>query len=106
MGNKNLPKFVKYIFSSSKDWTGVWMLKYRDLYLLLASIGRGYIGNIVLADKICLSIAKSLHGIREDLQKCRQRRQNSGHSERNPVQNAESVDHQRIAENSGNKQLT
>ena len=38
MMNKNLPKFVKYIFPSSKEWTRVWFLGYRDLRLHFASI--------------------------------------------------------------------
>jgi len=57
--NKNLPKSVKYIFPSSKDWAGVWFLRYRDLHLPLDCIGRKIINNIVLADKIGTIIPKS-----------------------------------------------
>jgi hypothetical protein len=31
--NKNLPKFVKHIFPSNKQRTGVWFAGYRDLHL-------------------------------------------------------------------------
>ena len=31
--SKYLPKFIKYILSSSKDCTGVGLLSYRDVYL-------------------------------------------------------------------------
>ena len=47
--NKNLLKFVEYIFPSSKEWTRVWLLEYH----LFASIGRKSIGSrIVLRDEI------------------------------------------------------
>ena len=35
---KNLPKLVKYIFPSDKQWTGVWSAGYRGLHLPCASI--------------------------------------------------------------------
>ena len=36
--NKNLPKLVKHIFPSYKQWTGVWFAGYRRLHLPFASI--------------------------------------------------------------------
>jgi len=50
--NKNLPKFVKYIPPSSKDWTGVWFLRYMALHLPITCIGRENIDNIVLGDRL------------------------------------------------------
>ena len=38
--SKYLLKFIKYIMTSSKEWTGVWLLGYRDLYLHSTSISR------------------------------------------------------------------
>jgi hypothetical protein len=42
--HKNLPKFVKHIFPSDKQWTGVWFSKYRDIYTPFCG------QNIVLVD--------------------------------------------------------
>ena len=53
--NKNLLKFVQYIFPSYKQWAGVWFLKYRDLHMPFPCIGGGNT-NIVLADKIYTNI--------------------------------------------------
>jgi hypothetical protein len=50
---KYLPEFLKYIFTSSKDWTGVWSLRYRNLCTSIASRG-----NNNLAEKISTIIAK------------------------------------------------
>ena len=36
--NKNLPKLVKHIFPSNKQWTGVWSAGYKRLHLPFASI--------------------------------------------------------------------
>ena len=36
--SKYLLKFLKYILPSSKDWTGVGLLNYRDVYLHSTSI--------------------------------------------------------------------
>ena len=41
--NKDLPQFLKYIFPSSKNWTRVRFLRYRDLRLPFANIRRMYI---------------------------------------------------------------
>ena len=37
---KYLLKFIEYILPSSKDWTGVGLLSYRDGYLHVTSISR------------------------------------------------------------------
>ena len=36
--NKNVPKLVKHIFPSNKQWTGVWFAGYRSLHLPFTSI--------------------------------------------------------------------
>jgi hypothetical protein len=42
--SKYLLKFIKYILSSSKDWTGVGIMSYRDVYPhSTSSISRGSI---------------------------------------------------------------
>ena len=58
--NKNLPKLVEYISPSSKQWTGVWLLRYRDLHLPFPGIEGETIDivDIVLVDKIYTIIAK------------------------------------------------
>ena len=38
--SKYLLKLIKYILSSSKEWTGVGHLNYREVYLLFTSNGR------------------------------------------------------------------
>jgi hypothetical protein len=38
--NKNLSKSLKYIFPSSKYWTGVWFLRERDHHLPITSVRR------------------------------------------------------------------
>ena len=38
--NKNLSKSLKYIFPSSKYWTGVWFLRERDHHLPITSARR------------------------------------------------------------------
>ena len=49
--SKYLLKFIKYILSSSKDWTGVGLLSYRDVYLHSTNINRK---NIVLYIELAL----------------------------------------------------
>jgi HD superfamily phosphohydrolase len=49
--SKYLLKFIKYILPSSKDWTGVGLLSYRDVYLHSTSISRE---NIVLSIELVL----------------------------------------------------
>jgi hypothetical protein len=67
MMKKNLPEFVKYIFPSSKDETRVWFLQYGD-HLRFVGISRNNVNVIVLVDKICTIIAKSLtRSLRERL---------------------------------------
>ena len=36
--NKNLPKLIKYIIPSDKQWAGVWFESYRGLYLPFARV--------------------------------------------------------------------
>ena len=59
--NKDLAKFVQYIFPSSKQWTGIWFSAYWDLHLHFDSIGRESIDIIiiVLGSNLCTIIAKS-----------------------------------------------
>ena len=45
-------KFIKYILSSSKEWTGVGLLNYRDVYLLYASISRENIEIILSVESV------------------------------------------------------
>ena len=45
-------KFIKYILSSSKEWTGVGLLNYRDVYLLSASISRENIEIILSVESV------------------------------------------------------
>ena len=40
-------KFIKYILPSSKDWAGVGLLSYRDVYLHSASISRENIETVL-----------------------------------------------------------
>ena len=58
--NKNLPKHVKYIFLSSKQWTGVWFLRYTGLHLPFLGIEGETIDivAIVLVGKIYTIIAR------------------------------------------------
>ena len=49
--SKYLLKFIKYIFPSSKDRTGVGLLSYRDVNLRFTSIIRGIILSIELVLK-------------------------------------------------------
>jgi hypothetical protein len=35
---ENTLKFVEYIFPTSKDWTGLWFLRYRNLHLCFVNI--------------------------------------------------------------------
>ena len=58
--NKNIHKFVKYIFPSCKEWTGVWLLMYRDLHLSITSIGRENIDSIVLEGEFMHNYCKPL----------------------------------------------
>jgi hypothetical protein len=51
--SKYLLKFIKYILPSSKDWTGVGLLSYRDVYLHSTSISRENI-DIVLSIELAL----------------------------------------------------
>ena len=46
--NKNLPKLVKYIFPSNKQWIEVWSLSYRGLHLHFASIASMSIGGVLM----------------------------------------------------------
>ena len=36
--NEYALKFVEYIFPTSKDWTGFWFLRYRNLHLCFVNI--------------------------------------------------------------------
>ena len=45
-------KFIKYILSSSKEWTGVGLLNYRDVYLLSNSISRENIEIILSVESV------------------------------------------------------
>ena len=68
--NKNLAKFVQYIFPSSKQWTGIRFSAYRDLRLHFDCIGRESIDIIVLGCNLCTIIAKSfIRSQREGLTK-------------------------------------
>ena len=49
--SKYLLKFIKYISPSSKDWTGVGLLSYRNVYLHSTSIIRDNILSIELVLK-------------------------------------------------------
>ena len=49
--NKYLLKFTKYILSSSKDWTGVGLLSYRNVFLHSTSIGKDIVLYIELVLK-------------------------------------------------------
>ena len=51
--SKYLLKFIKYILTSSKDWTRVRLLSYRDVYLCSTSISRQNI-DIVLYMELVL----------------------------------------------------
>jgi hypothetical protein len=52
MMSKHLLKFIKYILPSSKDWTGVGLLSYRDVYLHSTSISRVLSIELVLKSDI------------------------------------------------------
>ena len=55
--SKYLLKFIKYIMTSSKEWTGVWLLSYRDVYLLSTSISRENIDvDIVLSIELAIRL--------------------------------------------------
>jgi hypothetical protein len=58
--SKYLLKFIKYILPSSKDWTGVGPLSYRDVYLHSTSISRENI-DIVLSIELVLKSQTQLH---------------------------------------------
>ena len=45
-------KFIKYILPSSKEWTGVGLLNYRDVCLLSASISRENIEIILSVESV------------------------------------------------------
>ena len=45
-------KFIKYILSSSKEWAGVGLLNYRNVYLLSASISRENIEIILSVESV------------------------------------------------------
>ena len=51
--NKNLLKFVKFIFPSNKQWTGVWFPGYRSLHLPFTSTD---VVNIVDLEKTSINM--------------------------------------------------
>ena len=58
--SKYLLKFIKYIFPSSEDWTGVGHLSYRDVYLHHTSISRVDILSIELVLKLQTQLQQRL----------------------------------------------
>ena len=53
--DKYLLKFIKYIMTSSEEWTGVWLLSYRNVYLHSTSISRENI-DIVLSIELVINL--------------------------------------------------
>ena len=65
-GKKNVPKLVKYIFPSSKEWTEVWWLKYQDCL----PFSRMNVDNMDLAVNLYNHYQIFYTTYKEDLQKC------------------------------------
>jgi hypothetical protein len=58
--NKNLPKLVKNIFPSNKQWTGVWFAGYKGLHLPFTSIDVVNIVDLVKTTSINMPVLCSL----------------------------------------------
>ena len=63
--SKYLVKFIKYILTSSKDWAGVGLLSYRDVYMHSTSISKDIVLCIELVLKSWTQLQQKLTTVKE-----------------------------------------